>query len=97
MNSKIVKKLQKENEKLREALTNSLMPLHLAAHHYGSKSLRHEAIDLAKKALKEVKSALEYDASDMAFFTESDEEDWEEWDMDVVDAWLGTKDDDEDS
>lgn len=76
MSNKRIKQLEDENQKLREALTNALMPLFLMTQYYGRRSLKAEMMDQAKTCLKQAKLALEYQAVDMAIITDTEEEEW---------------------
>jgi len=91
----LIKALTKENEKLREALINSLMPLHLMSQYYGRPSLKAEMISQAKDALKQAKTALNFDAEDMGIMTDTADEEWEGA-LFEIDAFLETKDDEDD-
>ena len=102
-NKPITKKfLEQQNQKLRGALVEALMPLHLMAKYYGRPSLKQEMIAQAAIALKKAKVALDFDSEDMYYMTDSETE--KEWD-DVEDsadiaAWIasleGDDDDDDD-
>jgi hypothetical protein len=81
------KRLEKENEKLRDALVDSLMPLYIMSKYYGRASLKVEAIQQAKDALRKAKIALEFDADDMAAYTDTEEEEWIEMSKEIED-WI---------
>ncbi len=91
MTKKRLKELQIENEKLREALINCLMPLHCIGNYSSRVTMRNMIANQAKEALKQAKSALEFDSLDMALLTDTEEEEWEKIEFDL-DAWLGSKD-----
>lgn len=96
VSKKRIKALEKENEKLREALIDALMPLYTTVTYYGRASLKNETICSARDALRKARTALEWDSWSMSEMTGTDEDEWDEPEWSELDAWIASKEDKDD-
>lgn len=76
MLKKTIKKLERENEKLRSALVECLMPLHLVSKHLNRPGMINQIRHQAKESLVAAQAALNFDAEDMAVVTDTEEDIW---------------------